>query len=284
MSWALALVVGQIGKLIYLAVVFAALTAVELLLPCWGTKPSNKSRLKSAGFWLAGMIPGALLVQMVAPLLRDAFGEPLLPSLLPSLLPHSASVVLSVIVAVIAGDFVYYWFHRTQHMVPLLWRFHAVHHSVREMSGATGYHHFTDAALGILLYALPLSYLSADPFALPVLGLIVSAQGHYLHSPTKLGLGPVGRVIADNRFHRVHHSIRPEHYDKNFGVMLTFWDAIFGTAVFLEPKDWPDAGVVDFPESETVKDFLLRPFALAPPASGISPASPAQRKAPLGDE
>lgn len=260
MDRAIALFLSHAQELAYLAVVFACLTLIEIRLPCWGQRPSIRSRLKSALFWVAGIGPRGLLLMAIAPLIRGLFGRPVLPELLPGWIPHPISVVIELTLAVFASDFVYYWCHRLQHTVPALWRLHAVHHSVREMSGTSAYHHFTEGAMRALLYWLPLSYLATDPFDLPVVGLIIGVQGHYLHSPTKLNFGPLGRLFIDNRFHRAHHSIHPEHHDKNFGVLVTVWDVLFGTAVFLKPGEWPDTGVSDVPEPETVVDYLIGPF------------------------
>ena len=54
-------------------------------------------------------------------------------------------------------------------------------------------------------------------------------QGNYLHSPIRLHLGVLGRYIVDNRVHRIHHSLEPAHFDKNFGMFTTLWDRLFGT-------------------------------------------------------
>jgi sterol desaturase/sphingolipid hydroxylase (fatty acid hydroxylase superfamily) len=167
------------------------------------------------------------------------------------------------------GDFFYYWCHRAQHR--FLWRFHAVHHSVRELSGVAAYHHITEEAMKVVLYALPIGFFIDDPLGIPILGVILGVQGHYLHSITRLNLGPLGRVIQDNRFHRIHHSIQPEHYDKNFGVFTTLWDVLFGTAWLPAPGEWPDTGVADMPEPRTVSDFYFAPFR---PGAEAAPSAP----------
>ena len=91
--------------------------------------------------------------------------------------------------------------------------------------------------------------------------LLVSLQGYYLHSPVRLHLGPVlRRVIADNRFHRIHHSVQPEHFDKNFGAGTSIWDQLFGTAYFPAKGEWPETGIPGRPEASTLGDYLWGPF------------------------
>jgi sterol desaturase/sphingolipid hydroxylase (fatty acid hydroxylase superfamily) len=64
----------------------------------------------------------------------------------------------------------------------------------------------------------------------------------------------------DDRTHRFHHSLEPKH----FGLFITLWDSLFGTAYFPEPGEWPQTGVADFPEPQTVGEFLLAPFTHRP--------------------
>jgi hypothetical protein len=75
-----------------------------------------------------------------------------------------------------------------------------------------------------------------------------------------MNLGPLGRYFMDNRLHRIHHSIEPQHFDKNFGLFTTLWDSLFGTAYFPARDEWPDTGVPDFPEPASMTEFLFSPF------------------------
>ena len=104
-----------------------------------------------------------------------------------------------------------------------------------------------------------------------MLSLLLGLQGHYLHSVTRLNLGPLGRFIQDNRSHRIHHSIHPEHFDKNFGVFTTLWDSLFGTAWFPAADEWPATGLDEIPEPQGIADFYLQPFRRRNPS-----AAPAQ--------
>jgi sterol desaturase/sphingolipid hydroxylase (fatty acid hydroxylase superfamily) len=61
---------------------------------------------------------------------------------------------------------------------------------------------------------------------------LIILHGHFIHSNTRLHLGILRVFFADNRFHRIHHSVQPEHFDKNFGSATTVWDRLFGTAHF----------------------------------------------------
>jgi|HubBroStandDraft_6_1064221.scaffolds.fasta_scaffold254214_2 sterol desaturase/sphingolipid hydroxylase (fatty acid hydroxylase superfamily) len=249
---------GIVGYDVALALTFALLLPLELALPRRGSSVSLRSRLQAVVFWLV-WVPVTVAVMLFAGAVWRALDiRPLLGTLTPGFLPRPLGILVGALAAAFVGDFFYYWCHRAQHR--FLWRFHAVHHSVRELSSMSAYHHISEEAIKVLLYALPLGLFTDDPLGIPVLGVILGVQGHYLHSTTRLNLGPLGRIIQDNRFHRIHHSMRVEHFDKNFGVFTTLWDSVFGTAHFPAPDEWPPTGLADEPEPQSIADFYFRPF------------------------
>jgi sterol desaturase/sphingolipid hydroxylase (fatty acid hydroxylase superfamily) len=235
----------------------AIFLAIETLFPRRGVKVSTLSRLKAIVFW---MVYGAVIVLMAhgMTLLWTPLGiKPLIPRLAPAALPV-VGVAAAGVVAAYIGDFFYYWCHRAQHR--FFWRFHAVHHSVREMNGLTAYHHVSEQLFQFALYSAPLSLLIDSPYSVPILGTLLAFQGNYQHSPTRLNFGRLGRHFVDNRFHRIHHSLEPRHHDRNFALFTTVWDVVFGTAYFPRDDEWPATGVADVPEPQTVVDFLILPF------------------------
>ena len=138
-----------------------------------------------------------------------------------------------MLVAAIVNDFFFYWAHRFQHR--FLWRYHAVHHSIREMNAVNSYHHASEAIVSLLLYTVPTSLIVADlgP-GLPFVSLAIWLHIVWIHSPTRANFGPLRALFVDNRFHRIHHSLEERHFDKNFGAFTTLWDRLFGTACFPE--------------------------------------------------
>lgn len=246
--------------------------ALETLAHLPGVKVSAASRVRAVAFWTLYNTIILLMFYLISPIWTRLGVKPLLPSLVPAGVPHILGVVVGAVAAAYVGDFVYYWCHRFQHR--FLWRFHAVHHSVRELSGIAAYHHFSEEIFHFALYTIPLSLLTRDPYAVPVLGMLLGLQGNYLHSPTWVNFGPLGRYFMDNRLHRIHHSMEARHFDKNFGLFTTLWDVLFGTAYFPAKDEWPATGVVDFPEPKTMREFLLAPFthrkgAARPPADVV---------------
>ena len=160
------------------------------------------------------------------------------------------------------AEFFYYWFHRAQHTVPFLWRFHEVHHSVREMSALNCNHHWTEEIFRVPVITIPLSLLFRfNPGYVPtVIYFVIGLQGLFEHSCTRLHFGPFRYLLPDNRFHRIHHSIHPQDWGRNFGSGCLWWDIVFRTARFPRPGEWPEVGVPGVEEPRTLRDFLVRPF------------------------
>lgn len=259
-----------------LAAPLAILTALELIFPRPDTAPlSWRSHGKAVLFYGIYNLTAVLIMAGLSPVMGLLKLKPASAILEARFLPHQAAFACDVVLALLVGDLIYYWYHRFQHRY--LWRFHAVHHSIREMNGLANYHHFTEPLMRTLLCGVPTALLIGDPYAVPVAGALIAFQGYYLHSTTRLNLGPLGRWLMDNRFHRIHHSIRPEHHDKNFAIMTTLWDRLFGTAVFPEAEAWPETGVADFPEPSNVREFLWGPFAWSPEPEPL--AAPEPRRA-----
>jgi len=230
---------------------------LERLFPRHGGGVSMASRVKAVLFWSVNASIMIVIGYGVRALWDPLGVKPLLPTLAAGL-PAPVSLVVGAIAAAFIGDFFYYWCHRAQHR--FFWRFHAVHHSVREMSGITAYHHFTEGLFEFALYIAPMSLLTDSPNAIPIIGSLLAWQGNYEHSPTRLNFGPLGRYFVDNRFHRIHHSADPRHFDKNFGIFTTLWDSLFGTAYFPAEDEWPRTGVAEMREPMTLIEFLTAPF------------------------
>lgn len=253
--------IGDIG----LAETAALFIALEFFFLRRGSKVTLAARLKAIVFWnIYGVIVG-LMAHGLALVWAPVGIKPLLPTLAPAGLPPVAAAAIGAVAAAYLGDLVYYGCHRIQHR--FFWRFHAVHHSVRDMNGLTAYHHVSEQLFQFALYSVPLSLLIDSPYAAPVFGSLLALQGNYLHSPIRLNFGPLGRYFVDNRFHRIHHSLEPAHFDKNFGLFTTLWDVVFGTAYFPARDEWPATGVADVPEPATMVEYLASPFLARKPAA-----------------
>jgi len=139
---------------------------------------------------------------------------------------------LQFIVLFFIQDFLKWCVHNVLHRVPALWEFHKVHHSVEIMDwmGNMRYHWVEVIVYNGLLF-IPLSFLGFNPHLFYWIGLIEIVIGHFNHSNVRLNIKWFGYFLNSPRFHIWHHAADdPQAINKNFGIVLSVWDWIFGTA------------------------------------------------------
>lgn len=238
---------------------FATLTVLEVVVPM--ERQPLQGRIRSLGYW-AVYLAATVITYRVAGVLLSRIGiTPLVTLHLGRSLAWTGwlALVLAPFVAASFADLLGYWFHRAQHR--FFWRWHAVHHSVRELNALSSYHHVSEAAFRILLLTVPTSLITADAgVVLPAVAIALSLQQTYLHSPTRANFGGFRRIMADNRYHRIHHSLDPRHFDRNFAVITPIWDVLFGTAYWPAKDEWPDAGLAEIDEPRTMREYLDLPL------------------------
>lgn len=147
-------------------------------------------------------------------------------------------VPVQVMGIVLVADLTQYWVHRAFHVIPLLWPFHAIHHSSEEMDWLAGSRlHLVDVLLTRGLTYVPIFMLGFSQAALMVYVFIVAAQATFIHANVRWQLRPLRRLVATPAFHHWHHSSEQEALDRNFAVHTPLWDLLFGT--YYLPDRWP---------------------------------------------
>src|SRR5271169_573405 len=107
--------------------------------------------------------------------------------------------------------------HRAAHEVPLLWRFHRVHHSVREMDWLAANHlHPLDETFGRSAAVLPLYALGFGRISLGAFVILITVQAIFIHANLRMNFGPVRWFIATPQFHHWHHAREPQAYNTNY--------------------------------------------------------------------
>ena len=165
---------------------------------------------------------------------------------------------LEILIMVVIADFLIYWRHRAEHK--WFWPIHVVHHAPVQLHAANDIGHPAQALTDVLFVAVPLSLVRIDGPATPfAVYFIVNLLSYYIHSPVDVHFGPLRKLLVDNRFHRIHHSLEERHFDKNFGICFSIWDRMFGTAYDPAPDEWPQVGVEGVTPPATVAAFLGLP-------------------------
>jgi sterol desaturase/sphingolipid hydroxylase (fatty acid hydroxylase superfamily) len=212
--------------------------------------PMNSVRqLRGVSFMLVE-IPISVVIGVALSVLIGGFGlSPLFD--LADVAPLAAHPTLMAWVAmglsVVLLDFFYYWAHRAQHAIPFLWRFHAMHHSIEDLSALNNYAHWSEKAVQFLFKIVPVALLIRLEPGFPgvIAGVLIALHQSYIHSASKVNLGAWSWLINDNVRHRIHHSLEPHHFNKNFAIDFGFWDHLFGTAYVPTPGEWPATGLAD---------------------------------------
>jgi sterol desaturase/sphingolipid hydroxylase (fatty acid hydroxylase superfamily) len=182
--------------------------------------------------------------------------------------------------ALVVGDVGYYWAHRWMHRFPVLWRFHAIHHSAVHMDWLVNTRsHPIDILFGRTCSYIPLYLLGLlQPMGhqtdiVPLLFLLIgNLWSFFIHANLNWRFGPLESVVATPAFHHWHHTNDgPAVVDKNFASMMPWIDHLFGT--FYLPKHLPAQYGTDTPVPRDLAGQLLYPLAPSAPAS--SPTRPA---------
>jgi sterol desaturase/sphingolipid hydroxylase (fatty acid hydroxylase superfamily) len=148
---------------------------------------------------------------------------------------------VAVFLIVLVADLVQYWTHRAYHEVPLLWRLHAVHHSIKSMDWLAGSRlHFVELLITRTLILAPIYVLGFSKEVIDAYIVIVGFQAVFNHANVSVRLGPLRYVIVTPNFHHWHHSQDKEALDRNYAAHFAFLDYAFGTAVKSD-REWPES-------------------------------------------
>jgi sterol desaturase/sphingolipid hydroxylase (fatty acid hydroxylase superfamily) len=252
-------------------VIFGSLVIVALWEFCRPRRqrefPALRRRLGNLGIWLLNIV---LVAFTFAP--PDTF-RPQLEAAFGVALPTwpIRDQWLSFVAAFLLLDFLQYAMHRCQHAVPLLWRFHALHHSDPDVDVTTSVrHHPIEYLIAAAFYWLALLTLDVPVAVVTSHGLAVFAAAAVTHGNTRLPewlerlLQP---VVITLDLHLIHHSMSHAEANANFGAVLSVWDRLFGTLARLRrvQQDRIVYGVRELPRRECVKPsaMLLTPWRIS---------------------
>ena len=183
---------------------------------------------------------------------------------------------LQLPVLLVLADLGFYGMHRMFHKIPWLWKFHAVHHSIEELDWLAGHRvHPLDQILTRGVSLLPAAALGFSAGPVAAFALIYHWQSLFIHSNTRIGLGPLAGIFASPHFHHWHHANHPEAFDKNFAGQLSLLDRLFGT-LHMPPGKMPLRYGTDMPVPHNYGAQLAFPFQpdAAKPMRQASPRQP----------
>jgi sterol desaturase/sphingolipid hydroxylase (fatty acid hydroxylase superfamily) len=149
-----------------------------------------------------------------------------------------------VIVYALYIDCAKYWMHRLSHRIPLLWAVHSFHHSAECLTVATGArHHWAERITLIPFWFLTVTLFQVPEHLMAMAVLLMKVPDGLQHLNYKIAWHRAGLWVNTPQWHRIHHSVEPEHFDKNFSSAFPIMDVIFGTAYRPAPDEYPETGL-----------------------------------------
>lgn len=177
-------------------------------------------------------------------------------------LPLWARLILGILLL----DFTTYWFHRLSHRVPVIWRFHRVHHSDTTLDSSS---YFRSHPIEVLFWFGSTPILAAGIFGLDliVIGFYFLVVTPFLvleHSNLRFPAWmekTLGLIFTTPNLHKIHHDQDQDYTDSNFADIFILWDRIFGTYKY-KPADQIKLGLKEFEDEEkqTFWYLLRSPF------------------------
>jgi len=137
------------------------------------------------------------------------------------------------VVAFILLDYSIYCWHIILHKMPLMWRFHLVHHTDLDMDVTTAFRfHFGEMIGSVIYRSAIVLLLGASPLIILVYEIIFEVETQFHHSNTKLNIKLerwLNKIIVTPRMHGIHHSIIKHETDSNYATIFSFWDRLHKT-------------------------------------------------------
>ena len=249
------------GYLFWLLVVSVLCTVLERVRPWRTDQKLLRRQFAQDVFWLFfnGHFAGILLARIAAYLFTWAV--PIIHPLKSVGLFASSPWVVRFVTFLLIKDFLDWCIHNLLHRVPWLWEFHKVHHSIEEMDWIGNFRfHWMEVVVYQGLTYLPLVILGAGDGVILAVAVVGTLVGDLNHANLNMSWGPLRFALNSPRMHVWHHdrewpASRPRGV--NFGIVLSVWDWIFGTAYWpsvdespeQQPRGFGFPGMSAFPRS-----------------------------------
>src|SRR5262245_61849083 len=162
-------------------------------------------------------------------------------------------------------DYAYWWWHWANHMIPLFWRFHNVHHTDLDLDVSTAARfHFGEMIFSIGFLSLTVMVFGIAPIMLVIFFLTLEAAVLFHHSNWRLSIKLerlLNLVVVTPRMHGIHHSIVQRETNSNWGTIFCWWDKLHHTLRRDVPQDEITIGV---PAYRNENDLTLGRLWLLP--------------------
>jgi sterol desaturase/sphingolipid hydroxylase (fatty acid hydroxylase superfamily) len=178
---------------------------------------------------------------------------------------HSPSWIKAT-AAFLMLDYINYLWHLINHKIPMLWRFHLVHHTDPDLDITTAFRfHFGELIGSVFFRGAAVFLTGTSPLTVMVYEIVFEAATQFHHSNWKLPFKLeriLNMLFVTPRMHGIHHSVIRQETDSNFSVIFSIWDRIHHTIRLNVNQDHLVIGVpaYDKPDELTTAYLLRLPF------------------------
>jgi len=171
-----------------------------------------------------------------------------------------AGVIFTIVISFLLLDFFGGWLvHMTEHKVPLLWRFHVIHHADNNIDASSGlrHHPIESLLMGVFIF-MGIALSGAPMYAVMIFQTILVFDTAFTHANIKLPNwldNTMSYIFVSPNMHKVHHHWKQPYTDSNYGAVLSIWDRMLGTFKTLAPSSIR-YGLDRYYPNEKDEDFL----------------------------
>ena len=216
-------------KIIIIAGLFVCLSSAERIFPYRQIKNQRQHMLANLGLWgINSLLSAFFIIGFTAYLTRFTWVDAMI--MRAQFFPNP---IIATIVDCLIYDCYIYWWHRFNHIIPLLWRFHRVHHLDENLDTTTAVRfHWGEVLLSsiwraplIILLGMPLSSILIAEILLLCFSLF---QHSNINLPQKLNK-LLTYFFVTPTYHFLHHEPDRRNTDSHYANILTIWDRLFGS-------------------------------------------------------
>jgi sterol desaturase/sphingolipid hydroxylase (fatty acid hydroxylase superfamily) len=251
-----------IGPVISAGVFFALFAAEEVWPLRRRTRPRRERFAVNLALSLLAVAVGALLVQRVGFGLATGNEETGRGLINIVKMPDWARFMLGFLLM----DLSFYYWHRANHRLPLLWRFHNVHHIDPDLDATTSFRfHAVEVGYSACFRVIQVLATGATPLIYLAYEVCFTCGTIFHHSDLRLPVRVerlLGKVFVTPRMHGIHHSQVMRETNSNYSTVFRWWDTLHGTLLLGVPQDEIRIGVPAYasPEDNTAARLLVLPF------------------------
>jgi sterol desaturase/sphingolipid hydroxylase (fatty acid hydroxylase superfamily) len=180
-------------------------------------------------------------------------------------------VAIEFVIGFLLLDYSNYLWHILLHKLPVLWRFHLVHHTDLDLDVTTAFRfHFGEMIGSVFFRGAAIIVIGASPLLVVIYEIVFEAATQFHHSNMKLPLRfekLLNYFFVTPRMHGIHHSMEKKETDSNYSVIFSFWDRLHQTINLYKAKEQVLIGVPSYDNhKELTIGFLLKlPFTAIRP-------------------